>query len=477
MEAKTNKTHKKTRIATRKYTKLLVFFSLLLVPFSVVKAAPASLFLSPASGTYGLNRTFSVDIVVATPGESMNAVQGTARFDADRLEVVSLNKDGSILSLWIQEPRFSNREGTVTFEGIRLNPGYQGTAGKLLTVVFKTRALGTAKLNFSSASVLANDGKATNIITALGTAAYQIVVPELAPEEIDATEGVLRETNIISPTHSNPEKWYALRAVQFEWTLPSSIDGASFVVNQEPDTTVREKSFGRLSSYTYEVAEDGLWYFHLRLRNPKGWGLTSHFKFQVDTVAPEPFTISFIDGRETDLPQPRIFFFANDAVSGIEYYEVKVDEGSFFRVAPEELMSAPVSLPSLSPGIHTAFVYAYDRAGNVRSSAEEFSVVAPKATRSVLRIGKVQVPYFAVVAILIGFALALIFILLLAWWQFLRFRKKLKKEAHEVEEVLHKSLDRIREDAGRRSGKIKKDADDAEKAVRKEIEDIEKEVK
>ena len=40
-------------------------------------------------------------------------------------------------NIWMQEPNFSNSVGQVSFEGAILNPGYQGSAGQVLSVVFK----------------------------------------------------------------------------------------------------------------------------------------------------------------------------------------------------------------------------------------------------------------------------------------------------------------------------------------------------
>ena len=66
----------------------------------------------------------------------MNAASGVISFPADKLEVVSLSKTGSVFTLWVQEPSFSNSAGTINFEGIVLNPGFIGAAGKTPTIKF-----------------------------------------------------------------------------------------------------------------------------------------------------------------------------------------------------------------------------------------------------------------------------------------------------------------------------------------------------
>jgi hypothetical protein len=109
----------------------------------------------------------------------MNAASGVVSFPTDKLQVVSVTKSGSIFSLWVQDPSFSNSSGKVNFEGIVLNPGYTGSRGKLVNITFRTRAEGSATISFLSGSVLANDGSGSNILTSSGKATINIT-PKLA---------------------------------------------------------------------------------------------------------------------------------------------------------------------------------------------------------------------------------------------------------------------------------------------------------
>jgi hypothetical protein len=117
--------------------------------------------------------------------------------------------------LWAEEPSFSNAEGSVHFEGVALSPGFNGPSGKVITVFFKAKALGSASLNFSSASVLANDGKGTNILTGTGKADYAIIksqtpiniFPVKPKSAITSTSPttILTSTTPVSVTESNIE--------------------------------------------------------------------------------------------------------------------------------------------------------------------------------------------------------------------------------------------------------------------------------
>jgi len=140
--------------------------------FNVNSVHAASLFFSPGSGTYNVGKSFSVGVYVNSAGAAANAFQGVVNFPSDKLEVTSLSKSGSIMSLWVQEPAFS--AGSAHFEGIVLNPGFSGSGGKIITLNFKVKSPGSASLTFSGASVLANDGQGTNILSGAGDANFTL---------------------------------------------------------------------------------------------------------------------------------------------------------------------------------------------------------------------------------------------------------------------------------------------------------------
>ena len=129
---------------------------------SVCSAATLSL---GGGGVHAVGDTFSIPVYVSTAvGESMNAVSGAVTFSRKSLQVVSLNSTG-IIDFWAEKPHFSNADGIVSFQGITYNPGFSGTNGKIITIVFKALSEGSAQLSFDSPSVLANDGQGTEILT------------------------------------------------------------------------------------------------------------------------------------------------------------------------------------------------------------------------------------------------------------------------------------------------------------------------
>jgi len=141
-----------------------------------VFAQAAGLYFSPASGTFGEGRNFTVDVMVQSSEQAMNTVDALITFPTDKLQVASVSKVGSIFNLWVQEPTFSNAgpTGNIRFVGVVLNPGYTGSAGRILRITFNARNLGTAPVTFQTGSVLANDGAGTDITSTLGTASFII---------------------------------------------------------------------------------------------------------------------------------------------------------------------------------------------------------------------------------------------------------------------------------------------------------------
>src|SRR3990167_7780133 len=210
---------------TKIYKIALILLCLGVIPKT---AEAAALYFSPSSGTQVINSTFSVNVYVSSADKAMNAASGTVSFPPDKLEVASLSKNSSIMTLWVQEPSFSNSAGTINFEGIVMNPGFTGSSGKILTLTFKVKAMGEAGLVFASGMVLANDGAGTNILTGLGSANYNLGVPEVqavepappkaAEKEAETTAEIAPAAGkaavpaapiVASPTHPDQEKWYA----------------------------------------------------------------------------------------------------------------------------------------------------------------------------------------------------------------------------------------------------------------------------
>ncbi len=78
------------------------------VPATMQKA---TLFLSPASGSFLSGSTFEVSLFVDTRGASVNAIEANLRFPADKLTIVSPSSGKSIIGVWLAPRPFPIRPG------------------------------------------------------------------------------------------------------------------------------------------------------------------------------------------------------------------------------------------------------------------------------------------------------------------------------------------------------------------------------
>ena len=120
--------------------------------------------LTPQTEKVYVGETLSVTLVLDTPDKPVNMVEARIIFPTDKMEVTSLSKVDSIITLWVDELTYSNATGTITFSGGLPTPGFRGRAGKLLTVTFKVKDAGEALINIENAAVLANDGLGTDVL-------------------------------------------------------------------------------------------------------------------------------------------------------------------------------------------------------------------------------------------------------------------------------------------------------------------------
>lgn len=344
------------------------------------KARAASLYFSPADGNFAVGDIFSVNLFVDTGGAAINNAEARVEFPTEFLNVVSVSQFASIFSLWIQPVFYFNSEGMIIFNGGLPTPGYTGSSGRIFSVVFQAKKTGTASLILSPAFVRANDGLGTDILTSVESVQYNLGAPLLEKKaEAPARPSLPAPSapEISSPTHPDQNKWYALKEAKFNWSLPSGVNAIRFSVDALPAASPTIIYTPPVKVKELTNMGDGVWYFHAQFRNQAGWGGTAHYRFQIDTTAPELSAIKFIDGRETDNSRPNISFEAKDALSGVAHYKMKIDDGEFYIVSPETVVGGKYyTLPFQNPGKKTILIQTFDLAGNSAMVRDEFMVMA-----------------------------------------------------------------------------------------------------
>lgn len=108
-----------------------------------------------------LHEAFDVSVVVESP-RAFNTVAAIVRFPADRIAALAVSTDETPVDLWVDTPAIFNDQGRVVFSG-GMTRGVTGSA-QILTIRFQPKQLGEAVIDFEDASVLAHDGRGTELL-------------------------------------------------------------------------------------------------------------------------------------------------------------------------------------------------------------------------------------------------------------------------------------------------------------------------
>lgn len=363
-----------TVISTRIFGFLLgaaLFFLFASVSFA------ATLSLSPGTGVYTAGNTFSVSVSVNTAGEPINAAEGKLSFNPSELSVVGLTK-GSIFTLWAVEPSFSNSAGTVSFGGGSPS-GYTGSNGTVLTITFRAKNAGTTKVNFANGSVLAADGKGTNVLTSMGNGTYTITAANVAPEpeviEYVAPANTPAAPVVRSTTHPDPTAWYTEKNAKLSWSLPSGVTGVRTLLDQNSGSIPTKVYDSPIDQITIDDLSEGVSYFHIQFRNSEGWGRVTHYRLAVDTQNPSAFTLSLLADADLSNPTQELAYTATDATSPVRRFLIVIDGAEPVEFIDEK-DTGRIVLPSLQPGYHMISVEAFDAAGNSIIDTISFTTLA-----------------------------------------------------------------------------------------------------
>jgi hypothetical protein len=341
-------------------------------------AFAASLSVTPNTGVYSSNSTFTARIAINTNNASINAAEGTLSFNPSELSVVSVNRSGSIFSLWVAEPTFSNSNGTISFSG-GVPSGYTGN-GTIMNVTFKAKGSGAAKIQFSSGSVLANDGKGTDVLTEMngGTYTVQAVASNPVAEEVVVEYVAPAYTpsvpKVTSTTHTDQNTWHANKNAVLSWELQEGVTAVRTSLDKNP-TAIPTKVYDTpIKTITLDQLDEGVSYFHVQFRNSEGWGKVTHYRLAVDTGKPTIPTLSVVEPDATR-PTRQLAIDVSDDTSKVTQFKVQVDETEAFAFS-RPTSTSTIPLPVLLPGYHTVVVEAFDEAGNSSIGTISFSVSA-----------------------------------------------------------------------------------------------------
>lgn len=337
----------------RNRTFVLTFLIITIFSFGV-RVDAAILRISPSQANVTVGNFVNVKATVDTSGKVINNAESILQFPTEFLEVISVDSTSSIFSLWVENPSFSNITGQISFNGGVPNPGFQGNSGNIISIVFRTKKAGTASVLFSNSAVRENDGLGTDILT--GTAGSQITIRSLQAPPSPDTEFV-----ITSSSHSNQNAWYSEDDIEVSWVLPANATAVRTLLSEHSDSKPRIYYDSPITSRSVQDVEDGILYLHVQYFANGDWSNVQTYKLQIDTDSPTNLSVST---EENEIGGVTLFMKADDSLSGVDRFTVKVDAEKPITVKASVRGEALLDVPFIKTGEHTLIVTAYDSAGN-----------------------------------------------------------------------------------------------------------------
>jgi hypothetical protein len=370
-------------------------------------------------------------------------------------------------------------------------------------VTFKAVKEGKATVSFTNASVLAADGKGTDIAGAKNTATYDIVlsqkpdtpkVDEQPPVETGDSTLIPKpdEPQITSSTHPEEGKWYNSPKAKFTWDLPPDVMVVRLALDKEEKTNPTTNYDPAISEKEFDSLENGVMYFHLKYKNDGGWGPPSHKKILIDKDVPPAFTLDAVDPKEGGTVTLK--FAATDTLSGLDHYEVSVDGSNPLKVSINEVRESGYNLTDQLPGDHDVSVKAFDKAGNFTEAQAKFLIPGVIASAAANAANDEPKPTdwkligIIILAALSGFLGGYV---MYERGAFKREKYVTKREADEVRDNVSNVFAALREEVGEQAGllfqkpnpsaldrevmmRVNEALDLSEELISKEVEDVRK---
>ncbi len=339
----------------------------------------ASLSVSPGTGVYKTGSTFTVTVAVNTSGVPVNACDGTLSFNPRELSVVAVSRGASIFNLWTTEPAFSNTAGTVTFSG-GVPTGFTGTFGNVMTVTFRALTSGSARVSLTGASVLAADGRGTNVLTTMngGTYTLSAVESQPAPEvivEFVAPANTPSAPVVTSTSHPDQNGWSKEKNATLNWSVPAGVIAVRTGLDNSPVAIPTKVYDSPIKTLTLNDVDEGVSYLHIQFKNADGWGKVAHYKFSVDSQKPESFEISLPESADASNPNQTLKLNIVDKTSPVKKFKVQLDGGEPYEHTASGT-DATLTLTGLTPGYHTVVIEGFDAAGNSLIASFSFTITS-----------------------------------------------------------------------------------------------------
>lgn len=401
---------------SNKMTRRIFIFAVVIFFLACNGAHAATLQISSDSATLSPGSITMLSVVLNSEGVAINNAEAKIIFPTDLLEVVSINKNSSIFSLWVEEPAYSNSTGIITFNGGIPTPGFIGQNGTVISVVFKAKATGKADLIFSDAAVRANDGLGTDVLSSkLGKSLIVVKKEQSIPVYPTAESSADLALQITSPTHTNQDYWYKDRDPIFRWNIPEGADAIQTSIDNDTKGVPRITYVPGIKEKSVKDLEDGIWYFKARARVGGEWGPISTYVARIDSTIPKKNSVTFFYDDSKKILDIKTDII--DETSGMDHYEIYINDSLIKKVPAIDFTNGNYNLIVHTSGDNSIKLVAVDRAGNSVESLgtfqataipEEIQPTTPEDRQLLVTIGSFSAPIVYVVTVILLISLLLV---------------------------------------------------------------------
>ncbi len=319
-------------------------------PSSAAAQTPQpSIHLVTSQGLVQTGDILTAEIQLNSGGQNVNAVEVVLQYAPQQLQVVSVTRQQSVLTLWPEVPRWDAQLGEVHMTGGRPG-GFYAVNASLATVYFRALTSGPVQLGFDLDQTAAylHDGKGTRLPL------------ESSETEIQVGSNLQPRLELISTTHPTPEYWSHGTSVHVGWVVEPDTE-YSYEFSTDPSVLPDATPEKKVGSVEYTGLTDGVYFFTIKQRAiGQPWSALIQRRFLIDGTPPASFTIqrvsSGLANRATWL-----IWNTTDQTSGLVGYRLAVDGRDVGAV------SSPLNFDDAWRG-HRLTITATDAAGNIRTA-------------------------------------------------------------------------------------------------------------
>ena len=421
----------------------IILVIILAICFSLpYKTYAASLSLLPSSSTATVGNIVAIKVSVNTDNVSINNAEASIQFPTDLLDVVSITKNNSIFSLWVEEPSYSNSTGLITFNGGVPTPGFNGQTGYIATITFRAKKQGTASVLFTDGAVRANDGLGTNVLIFKNTSVIKIEnlkvePPTLKPETPKTTTS---DKNAVPSMPFSPSIVIIgnRNVIKFDdGDTISDIDYYTVQIDDNPNFKIKKDELIN-NEYYLPIQNAGSHTITIVAFGKTGNYVQSTSTFISPAISAPILSLgsneittgepAIILGR-TDYPNEQVNVFLEFEGKQIGKYSQTTGNDGSFSITTDKIKSAGI----VSIWAETVL------SDTIKSGVSEKIYEKVNETAVVRTTLSIIYPLFGLILVSILFIILLIS-LYAGWHKYFGLKRKINKELDHTEEEVHKAM-------------------------------------